>query len=349
MDRKLASIQNVEHLEPIIGADKIELATVLGWRTVVPKGCFKPGDRCVYFEVDAVLPDGPVWSEFMRPRKFRVKTLRLRGQLSQGLALPLTEVLPETAGDEPHTHLGNDLTEQLGVTKHEAYTPSHPDAAGNFPRYLRKTEEVRLQSAPRVLAELVGRSLYMTQKLDGTSCTIVNPPPELDDGGVFACSRNMKLKRIPAVGSFSNDWYNGIIDFHDLDHKLPVGYAIQGEIVGPGIQGNPLQLTRHQMFVFSVYDIVRGAYVDYALAVDFVTRIGMEFVPVLAEFYADGWATHENDNTLGFWLEAADGYYGSGERQEGIVVRPMVETHSLALDGRLSFKVISNAFLLAEK
>lgn len=349
MDRKLASIQKVESIEPIIGADKIELATVLGWKTVVPKGCFKPGERCVYFEVDAVLPDGPVWSEFMRPRKFRVKTVRLRGQLSQGIALPLTEVLPETNGGEPHTYLGNDVTELLGVAKYEAYTPSHPDAAGNFPRYLRKTDETRLQSAPRVLHELVGRALYVTQKLDGTSCTIVNPPPELDDAGVFACSRNMKLKRIPSVDKISNDWYNGIIDFHALDHRLPVGYAIQGEIVGPGIQGNKLRLTAHQMFVFNVYDIVRGTYLNYAQATDFVARLGMEFVPIIQEIYADDWATYENDNVLGFWLEAADGYYESGELQEGIVVRPMVETHSLALDGRLSFKVISNAFLLHEK
>ena len=93
MERKLVSIQVIDDVAPIDGADNIMQARVMGWTVVVKKGEFAPGDRCVFFEIDSVLPDGPAWSEFMRPRGFRVRTAKLRGVLSQGLALPLA-ILP---------------------------------------------------------------------------------------------------------------------------------------------------------------------------------------------------------------------------------------------------------------
>jgi RNA ligase (TIGR02306 family) len=90
MERKLVSIQSIDALDPIAGADNIMQARVMGWTVVVKKGEFSVGDPCVFFEIDSVLPDGAAWSEFMRPRGFRVRTLKLRGVLSQGLALPVS-------------------------------------------------------------------------------------------------------------------------------------------------------------------------------------------------------------------------------------------------------------------
>src|SRR5690348_1774468 len=108
MERKLVSIQRVEAIEPIAGADNIVKARVMGWDVVVKKGELAAGDPCVFFEIDSVLPDGAPWAEFMRPRGFRLKTARLRGVLSQGLALP-TSILP--AGEVPP--IGTDVRDRL--------------------------------------------------------------------------------------------------------------------------------------------------------------------------------------------------------------------------------------------
>src|SRR5262249_25159025 len=127
MERKLVSIQVVESVAPIEGADQIEQARVMGWTVVVKKGEFRPGDRCVFFEIDSVLPDGAAWSEFMRPRGFRVRTLKLRGVLSQGLALP-SDIL---GGDVPEQ--GVDVRDRLGVTKFEPALPDAREVTAPFP------------------------------------------------------------------------------------------------------------------------------------------------------------------------------------------------------------------------
>ena len=122
--RKLASIQRIWQIEPIEGADRIELAHVLGWQCVVNKGQFQPMDLAVYFEVDSFLPVREEF-EFMRAssyRKtdimgegFRLRTMKFRGQISQGLLLPvgMFPEIPEEA------ELGMDVTEILGVRKWE--------------------------------------------------------------------------------------------------------------------------------------------------------------------------------------------------------------------------------------
>ncbi len=145
MERKLVSIQRVEEISPIAGADLIVEARIMGWRVVVKKGELAAGDPCVFFEIDSVLPDGPAWAEFMRPRGFRLKTAKLRGVLSQGLALPVTIL----GGEVPP--VGTDVRERLGVVKYEPVLPDDREVAGPFPASVPKTDEIRLQSALGVL------------------------------------------------------------------------------------------------------------------------------------------------------------------------------------------------------
>lgn len=365
--RKLASVQTIERLEPIEGSDRIELATVLGWKTIVKKGDFRPGDQAVYFEVDSLLPDGQPWAEFMRTRGFRVKTMKMRGALSQGLAMPLAHVFeshrfPDGSRRAAETSVGTDLTEFLGVQKYEVQGPESLNAAGNFPSYVPKTEEVRLQAKPTILWEMRGREFIVTTKLDGTSWTAVHPD-ELNaerygHRGVFACSRNLMLKR-DEVDDDGNK-YNAMIERYRLDERLPKGYALQGELVGPGIQGNPLGLTEKDVYLFNVWDIVNQRYLDYGDARVFADDLGMKWVPI--EHVVE--AGEESDlvgagcmvpywkfeHTLEKYLELAKGKYPSGQTKEGIVIRPLRECRSVALRGeRLSFKVINNDFLLEEK
>jgi RNA ligase (TIGR02306 family) len=331
MERKLVSIQVVESVAPIAGADQIEQARVMGWTVVVKKGEFAPGDRCVFFEIDSVLPEGAPWAEFMRPRGWRVRTLKLRGVLSQGLALPLSIL----GGEAPE--VGAEVRERLGVVKFEPVLPDAREVAGPFPALVPKTDEIRLQSALGVLDEIRGRELYVSTKLDGTSATFFRDL----QGGFVACSRNWALAPGP-----NPVWR--VAERYGLAEKLPPGFALQGELCGPGIQKNRLGLSEVDVFCFSVVDARAGRYLDYVDFMAFCRERGLRTVPIEREVRGEDAIGLEH--TLERWLEAARGTYaGTKNRKEGIVVRPLVETPSATLGGRLSFKVINNDFLLKDE
>ena len=189
MERKLASVQRILSVAPIDGADAIVKATVLGWELVVKKDEFKPGDLCVYMEIDSLVPERPEF-EFLRPRSFRIRTVRLRKQVSQGIAFPLS-ILPE--GGSPAEE-GLDVTTLLGVRKYEAPVSIQlsGQVKGSFPAFLRTTDEMRIQAFPEVLVRHRGTVFYLTEKLDGTSMTVYHRQGEF---GV--CSRNWDLLEAP--------------------------------------------------------------------------------------------------------------------------------------------------------
>lgn len=331
MERKLVSIQRVERIEPIPNADQIMKARVMGWDVVIKKGELAEGDPCVFFEIDSVLPDGAPWAEFLRPRGFRVRTLRLRGVLSQGLALPVAIL----GGDAPP--VGTDVRERLGVTKYEAVLPDAREVAGPFPARVPKTDELRLQSVLGVLEELRGHPFYVTTKLDGASVTYFRDL----DGALVACSRNWALAR-----GDNPVWR--VAARHALEERLAPGMAIQGELCGPGIQRNRLGLAEHRVFMFSVYDVRAGRFLDHDGFVRFASEHELATVPV--ERVVDGEEAARFEHTLERYLEMARGVYaGTKNRKEGIVVRPLIERRSDLLAGRLSFKVINNEFLLKDE
>jgi RNA ligase (TIGR02306 family) len=330
MERRLVSIQTIDAIAPITGADKIEQARVMGWTVVIKKGEFTVGDPCVFFEIDSVLPDGPTWSEFMRARGFRVRTLKLRGVLSQGLALPTTIL----DGDAPNDI---DLRDRLGVTKYEPTLPDSREIAGPFPVRVPKTDEIRLQSALGVLDEIRGQPFYVSTKCDGSSATYIRD----GEHGLVACSRNWAL----AKGE-NHVWR--LAERYQLADRLPPEIAIQGEVCGPGIQSNRLGLPTLELFVFSVYDVRAGAFLAFEQFTSFCAEHRLTTVPI--ERVVTGDAATEFDHSLDGWLAAARGAYpNTKQHKEGIVVRPLIELRSEALGGsRLSFKVINNDFLLEE-
>lgn len=336
MERKLVSLQRIDALAPIEGADQIEQARVMGWTVVVKKGEFKPGDACVFFEIDSVLPESAPWAEFMKARGYRIRTLKLRGVLSQGLALPVS-ILGE--GEMPP--IGIDIRERLGVTKYEPVLPDSREIAGSFPSLVPKTDEIRLQSALGVLDEIRGQEFYISTKLDGSSATYFRDP----SGEFMACSRNWALAR-PAAGAGNSVWR--VAERYKLEQRLPPGIAIQGELCGPGIQKNRLGLSETECFVFSVYDAKAGRFFDYASMMSFCKEQGLKTVPIEREIRGAEAASFEH--SLERWLEHARGLYaGTKNRKEGIVVRTFSEMPSNTLGGRLSFKVINNDFLLKDE
>lgn len=351
-ERSLVHVERIRELNPIPGADRIEVATIRGWKVVVKKDQFRVGDTCAYFEIDSILPFTP-WSEFLRnkdkpDKPIRLRTVKLRGQQSQGLAMPLRDVfpveLPKVALDE-----GADLTSLLGVTKYEPPIPAELAGLvkGKRPWFVPKTDEERLQNIPEIIKRVAGVRMYRSVKLNGTSASyfyFANLPEE-DRFGV--CSRNLELKEQ------AGNTYWRMATKYDLKTKLAAmaatgnSYVIQAELNGPGIQKNMYGLKEHELFVFNVYDITASRYLNYDEFIAFCNALKLTTVPI------------ENDNvvltgneTVEELLALADGTYPNGHLREGLVWRPVMEMKSDLLSDyhncRLSFKTVSNMYLLKE-
>ena len=345
--RKLASVRKIDDIRPIEGADAIECAVVGGWTVVVKKGEYKPGDVAVYFEIDSWIPTelAPFLTKGKEPREFegvkgeRLRTIKLRGQLSQGLLLPIS-MLEDVAGNPFRVFEdGSDVTKLLGIKKWEKAVPAQlaGQVRGNFPSLVPKTDQERCQNLVKEINAAVesGLQFEVTEKLEGSSCTMY-----LDLEGVFhVCSRNLDLKQ-----DANNAFWKAAID-NDVESKMRsedlFGFALQGELIGPGIQGNIYNLPTVQFFVFDIYSVKDGAYVLPEFRADIVRDLSLNHVPVLA-FKAS------LKDTLGIanvehMLKFADGksVIGVGPMREGVVFKQV--------DGGMTFKAISNQYLLGEK
>ena len=333
-ERSLATIQQIAEIKPIKDADSIELAQILGWQCVIKKGQFLPGTKAVYFEVDSFLPEDPRY-EFLRKssfrqtefmgRGFRIKTMRMRGEISQGLVMPLSD-FPELQKD---MDIGEDVTQILNIKKW--YVPEVQTNTGVLigpkPYGVPTTDEVRVQSAPEMLTYLHNREFYITTKMDGTSCTVF-----WKDNEIGCTSRNHNIKE----GSDSLYWK--AVYKYNLAEKLGAlgkNIAIQGELCGPGIQKNKHRLPDYSWFVYDIFDLDIKRYYDFEQIRSLLLELGLESVPV----------EQRGDNfnfSLEELLEMAKGKYSSGIDKEGIVVRSLSPP-------RVSFKVLNNDALLKDK
>ena len=332
MMRKLATIRKIDALRAIPDADAIECAVVGGWTAVVKKGEFKAGDLAVYCEIDSWIPHAlaPFLSKGKEPRVFdgipgeRLRTMKLRGQLSQGL------LLPWTVGGE-----GDDVSELLGIVKYEAPIPAQlaGEVKGMFPGWIQKTDQERIQNLKEELDYWLKEQHVweVTEKLDGSSMTVF-----LRDGEFGVCSRNLELKP-----SESNSLWKVAIR-NELELKLrraDRNLALQGELIGEGIQGNPYKQKGQEFFLFDIYDIDTSKYLTPAERNAFVEEHDIKHVPVLA-FGAELWDTL-GINSIDEILQFAEGKSVMGMigcEREGLVFK------SKAM--QCSFKAISNKFLL---
>jgi len=362
--RHLATIRKIKGLQSIPNADRIEVALIDGWEVVVNKSDgFKVGDLVVYIEIDSVLPDKPEF-EFMRKYKFRVKTIKLRGQVSQGLVLPL-DILPTNV--TLIIEEGRDVTEILGIKKYD------PEAArekvwwqklavqnkvvfpwwlkpfkrikfirnwwinkhkmvDNFPSFIRKTDEERIQNMP-ILFEQVKNGeipLTITEKMDGTSATYF-----LKDGKFGVCSRNKWLLKDDGSPYWTVEHQYEIEQILRCiagDHKLVV---LQGEIIGQGIQKNKYHLNGFMLMPFNlIFDGVRCTYKDMKEHLEFTNLTCVPYIECIT--IPKPWEIQD----LVEYSKGASKHRNGKEPREGIVCRN--EHHNI------SFKVINPDFLLKE-
>ncbi|OGJ87390.1 MAG: RNA ligase [Candidatus Raymondbacteria bacterium RifOxyA12_full_50_37] len=333
--RKLATIRLIEEVLPIEGADAIEKVRIGGWWVVARKNEFKPGDKCVYFEIDSLLPPLPQYAFLEKAGKkktlfegrdyegYRIKTIKLRGQISQGLALPVASFpgIPD--------ELGADVSEKIGVVKYEAPVPVDlsGEVKGAIPGFIPKTDEERIQNSLELLEKCRGQRFYVTEKVDGTSTTFFKY-----DGQFGVCSRNLEI-----LENESNVFWN-MARSHKLPENLPDGYAVQGEAVGQKIQSNPLKINGQKCLVFYVVDLKKQEYLPLPEMKAFVEKLGMEMVPV----FNDNFILDQSYDQL---LKIADmkSVYNPNVNAEGLVFR--------LYDSRIkvTFKVISNQYLLKQE
>ncbi len=342
--RKLASIQRVWKIEPIEGADKIELACVLGWTCVVNKGSFKAMDLGVYFEIDSFLPIRPEY-EFLRGNSykktdvmgegFRLKTMRFRGQISQGLLLPLS-VFPEIPKD---ADVGRDVTKILGVRKWEIEqkVTTGGTAIGELPASIPHSDETRVQACPSLIQAFGNAEYYISTKMDGSSHSV-----GIDEDGFHVTGHNFEYKDDGKCAFWdyvkSKNIPESLSKFF-VDEGLK-SITVQGEFCGPGIQSNRLRLIKPAWYVFTVME--NGKRVGLSRMREICKALDLETVPIeevgtgLKEKYPD----------VGALLERADGDYPNGGKKEGIVIRTTEPMYHPLTDGYLSMKVVSNKYLL---
>ena len=342
--RQLATIQKIAKLDAIPNADKIEVATILGWKAVVGKGEFKVGDLVIYCEIDSILPDAPMF-EHMRKHKFRVKTIRLRGQISQGLVLNLNSIAQHLAEGVYKVEEGQDVTDLLQITKYEPVIPAQlaGKVKGNFPSFIPKTDETRVQVLQPLLDKYKGKMCYITEKLDGSSVTFY-----WYNGEFGVCSRNLELKEESGNSMWKWARENKLQEMMESVDRETIGgfqFAIQGEIVGPGINGNNLKLPETTVYFFNAYDIKRGEYICGDGLSELCAMLEVEMVPVVEEHY-----TLDNDIDKLVSMATIKSKLNPNAWAEGIVIRPgeeIVDNDIMNLHhNRVSFKVINPEYLL---
>ncbi|MBR6422435.1 2'-5' RNA ligase [bacterium] len=342
--RKLASIQRIWKIEPIEGADRIELAHVLGWQCVVNKGQFQPLDIGVYFEIDSFLPIRPEF-EFMRATSykksdvmgegFKLRTMRFRGEISQGLLLPLSQ-FPQIP---VKTEIGTDVTELLGVKKWEIEerVTTGGTAIGTLPYDIPHTDETRVQEEPALIQAFAGLEYYISTKMDGSSHSI-----GIDENGFHVTGHNYEYKDDGASSFYELVKARGYREKMEAFAKKEnlTTFTVQGELCAPGIQQNRLRLIKPEWYVFTIRE--NGKRVGLRRMLEICDLLGLEHVPI-EEVGMDLPSKYPTVEAL---LARADGDYPKGGKKEGIVVRPTEPVFCPLISASLSMKIVSNKYLL---
>lgn len=340
--RKLVTLKTISAIDPIEGADAIEVATVGGWKIVVAKrDQFAPGDKVVYIEIDAFLPQGnPAWDflvekssrKALNPQGVEVtghvlRTVKLRGQVSQGLILKPTQF--GLTGDESQETV-NETFAGLGVFKWEPPLPAGgSEIVGSFPGFITKTDSERVQNlTDEFLQGLDASEWFASEKIDGTSSTFWKI-----DGVLHGAGRNWEL-------SLEGDGIHAqIARAYKLDEIIPEGWFIQGEIFGEGIQKNPLRLRGRRLAVFSASAIQEGTPtpLEFLQWVDEngAPRVNLELPRTVAEAVAQ--------------VDGLKSLITPDAQAEGVVWWNANGTHFDETGGRPNFKAINNVFLAKQK
>lgn len=336
-NRLLASIQIISALDRHPNADRLQLATILGWQIVVRQEEVQVNQKVIFCEIDSLLPVNANWLPLAVKDRivrdnikdiFHVKTIKLRGEISQGLIVPLLS-------DMTDFDIDTNVAELLNITKYEPptlsgqYSLQQNKKIDDFPSHLiKKSDEHRIQSKPKYLTVFNNKPYYMSVKMDGTSVTYLIDPSTSE---FLVCSHNMK-RDYPTNVKTCPYWQ--IAQKYELEDKLRAYpyFAIQGEICGPNVQKNLSELKELQFFAFTLVNITTGQRSIFEEFINFCETINIPTVPIEER------GNSFNYTTVKELLAKARGMYkDTNNAREGLVVR--------TIDSLLSFKVINNDYL----
>lgn len=359
--RHLATVRTIADIRPIPDADKIEVAQVDGWECVVAKtDGFKVGDKVVYVEIDSIVPERPEF-EFLRDRKFRVRTIKLRKQVSQGLVLPLS-ILPPVKT----YNVNDDVTDILGIKKYDPQAEQEAKLIssntnktkiwypkflmrfkwfrnlvikpkkGGFPAWIVKTDEERIQNKTAMfnIERENGTEFSATEKIDGQSGTFFLERIGKKKYEFGVCSRNVRLS------TPDNSSYWTIARTLEIERCLKSliedhnRIVLQGEIIGTGIQGNKYKVDGYDFYAFNL--IIDGKKINTEEMTNVLTLYGIKSVPIVGK-------DMKLKETIQEMVEYSKGksVLLPSQKREGVVIRNY--------ERNISFKVINPDFLLAEK
>lgn len=346
--RKLVTIKTITNIEPIPDADAIEVVTVdHGWKVVVKKeDNYRINDKVLYFEVDSWVPHriAPFLSNGHEPREYegvkgeRLRTIKLRGQISQGLVLKFRKQNPALSspwsmeGDLIFIHPESEehLAETLNVKKWEPPIPTQlaGNVEGKFPSFVYKTDQERCQNLyNEIFLEHIAEEYEVTEKLEGSSMTVF-----YKDGEFGVCSRNWNLK-----DEGDNTFWAVAKKLNLLQclNQLGRNIALQGELIGPGVQKNYYNLKEHLFMLFDIFDIDKAEYLRPEERHEVNKYLNIPHVPIIAS------SMKLEFNCVDDLLKFAEGKSASVNRErEGLVFK---SHHS-----SFSFKAISNKYLLKQ-
>lgn len=353
--RKMVTIRQISDIRPIEGADAIECLQIDGWTVVSRKGIHKVNDFVYFFEVDSLLPDTEIFRDAagrdglkksMLPdlsivEGYRIKSIKLRGQLSQGMVMPLSVFGLTQHEARQAFEAQTDFAESLGVTVYEKPVDAtlYGKVAGSFPSFVPKTDVVRVQNQLKRLWEAYENNerFEISYKLDGSSCTVFRK-----DGEIGVASRNMKLRI-----SEDNKTNAFVVAANKVHNKQKVSeifgdYVFQGELLAPKIQGNFEGVKDVCYYIFAVYDVSNQCYLSPTYASEFVDSLGLDYVPVanpctsLRERFGE---CEDVKDLCGKIIEDCEGGSGlNGKYREGFVYK--------SLTTPFTFKAISPQYLL---
>ena len=355
--RKLVTKRIIDSISPIENADAIETAHVGGWQVVVKKGEMQSGDTAVYFEIDSALPVDDERYSFLKDRclkRFtansgetvdeciRVKTIKLRGCLSQGLLLPVIQ-FPELS-DVP---MEEDCSDLLHVRHYDELAGMYSGNAtagnqkGSFPCFIPKTDEERIQNLPAYFTTMKDVEFEVSEKVDGSSMTVFYAPILRPDSPFGVCSRNFELKLDDESSAFVR-----IAKAYDLETILHRSFnydnqelALQGELNGPGINGNRDKNTSLSFRVFRIFNITGQIFLTPQQRINWCDTYLVPHVKVLKRHFRPFSEFKDMDELLKF----SDGLTGNGNPREGLVYKEEDASNPI------TFKAVSTDYLMKEK
>ena len=360
INRKLATVRKISDIKPIEGADRIVAYRVDGWWVVDSKDKYAVGDLVVYCEIDSWIPTelapflskGKDPSEYNRVKGERLRSVRLKGQISQGLLIEMERTLggyliPVTR--RCYAEEGEDVTEELGIQKWEAPIPAQlaGEVDGLFPTHLvPKTDQERVQNCVGDIQNYIAAnkgygvdeeepitstSFIVEEKLDGSSCTII-----LHDGKMQVCSRNLIMRRNEnnSFWKVASQYEETLLNFHN---KTGRSFALQGELIGQGIQGGSYKINGQKLYIFDMYDIDYQFYLVSSARRSFVDQFGMNNIPLIDTITF----TKVEDFHIETILALSEGksFLNENTEREGVVFK-------CANNGSVSFKCVSNRWLI---